>query len=219
MPESGPHLSKHANYSALSLLEVKGESSDYKLQNVSPFFTDPKKEYEEIFERKLQSLNGKTSEDQLCIEEYLVKSEKTWFGKLRAAEMGKSPIASPAPSVFRMDRGKERAPSIFDESEVGPMAPESVTPENPFTDEFMLGQDYKPPTGLKHILRLKIGDWPLYSVLLAFVSGVISLSSIPQESNLTDCFVFTRAKSLLLILIKSPSLPVPLARAHQSSTS
>ena len=75
--EPGTDLLRKRNHSALSLIEVVGEKTDYKLQNVNPFFTDSKKEFEELFEQKLANLNGKNSEDQLCIEEYLVKSEKT----------------------------------------------------------------------------------------------------------------------------------------------
>ena len=148
-----------ANPSVLSLPSVVGDKADYKLQNVSPFFTDPNKEYMNMFETKLDKLDGKTSEDQLCIEEYLVKSEKAWYSKMRAAEMGRSP----ASSVFRMKRLPTPTGSIFEESRLS-------SDRGSVTDEFLLGEDYAPPTGLKRILRLRIGDWPLYSILLGFVS-------------------------------------------------
>ena len=181
--DSGQPLTKKHNHSALSLVEVKGEKTDYKLQNVSPFFTDPKKEFEELFERKLANLNGKTSEDQLCIEEYLVKSEKTWFSKLRDAELGRTPAHSPAPSVYHMDNEK----TGYEGHDIGPLRPGDSTPGDATPrrvspqphhahDEFLLGANYKPPTGLKHILRLKLGDWSLYSILLAFVSPVTCCS-------------------------------------------
>lgn len=151
---------KFSNPSVLSLPSVVGEKADYKLQNVSPFFTDPNKEYMNIFETKLEKLDGKTSEDQLCIEEYLVKSEKAWYGKMRAAEMGRSP----ASSVFHMKRLPTPNGSIFEEGRLS-------SDRGSVTDEFLLGNDYKPPTGLKRVLRLRVGDWPLYSILLAFVSS------------------------------------------------
>ena len=182
-PESGGQLTKGHNsaVSLLSLADVKGDKTDYKLQNVSPFFTDPKKEFTDIFEQKLNKLNGKTSEDTLCIEEYLIKSEKQWFGKLRAAEMGRSPLAtpkrSPAPSVHHMDRDRNSAAvsSIADGGRLEENSNEKVPPSDDQNfDEFLLGDNYKPPTGLKHVLRLKIGDWPLYSILLALVSFSIS---------------------------------------------
>ena len=118
------------------------------------------------FETKLEKLDGKTSEDQLCIEEYLVKSEKLWYGKMRAAEMGKSP----ASSVFRMKRLSTPTGSILNESRLS-------SDHGSVTDEFLLGENYAPPTGLKKWLRLRIGDWSVYSILLAFVSS--SNSAIP----------------------------------------
>lgn len=133
-------------------------NAENQQQNVSPFFTDPNKEFTHIFETKLGKLDGKTSEDQLCIEEFLVRSEKTWYGKMRAAEMGRSP----ASSVFRMKRLSSPAGSIFEEGRLS-------SGEDSVADEFLLGDNYAPPTGLKRILRLRIGDWPLYSILLAFV--------------------------------------------------
>ena len=163
-------LTSHFNVSLLSLNDVKGEHADYKLQQVSPFFTDPKKEYYSTFEDKLKSLDGKTSEDQLCIEEYLVKSEKTWFGKLRDAEMGRNLAASPAPSAFRSKRTSSPNGSIFDGRAIHEASPRhSARDDVSVVDEFLLGDNYTPPTGLKHILRLKVGDWPLYTILIAFV--------------------------------------------------
>lgn len=153
------HFAMSPSPSVLSLPSVVGDKADYKLQNVSPFFTDPNKEYMNMFETKLEKLDGKTSEDQLCIEEYLVKSEKAWYGKMRAAEMGR-PSSS---SVFRMKRLPTPTGSIFEDHH-------SSSDRESVTDEFLLGEDYAPPTGLKKVLRLRIGDWPLYSILLAFVS-------------------------------------------------
>jgi len=164
-------LTSHFNVSLLSLDGVKGEHTDYKLQQVSPFFTDPKKEYMDTFETKLKILDGKTSEDQLCIEEYLVKSEKTWFSKLRDAEMGRTPAASPAPSVFRMKLPNSPRGSIFDGGSMNEgSSRHSPRDDGDSVDEFLLGDNYAPPTGLKHILRLKVGDWPLYAILIGFVS-------------------------------------------------
>jgi len=165
-PDSGANVYKQSNDTLLSLSAVTGGASDYKLQHVSPFFTDPKKEFTDQYSKKLEKLNGKTSEDQLCIEEYLVKSEKQWFGQMRAAQMGKSVPASPAVSVHRLERPSPEG-SIFEENH---FAPNVVDEREIVADEFLLGPDYVAPKGLKHILRLRIGEWPLYSILLAFVS-------------------------------------------------
>ena len=34
-------------------------------------------------------------------------------------------------------------------------------------DEFLLGAGYKPPKGLKKFLSIRLGDWPIYSFILA----------------------------------------------------
>jgi len=170
-PDAGTNLYQQKNDTLLSLAAVTGGTSDYKLQHVSPFFTDPKQEFTDQYMKKLTNLNGKTSEDALCIEEYLVKSEKQWFGQMRAAQMGKPAPSSPAPSMYRFNPGQSSPEgSIFEESHFEPRGEEREEIE----DEFLLGPDYVAPSGLKHILRLRIGEWPLYSILLAFVSFTLS---------------------------------------------
>ena len=168
----------------LSLSAVTGGTSDYKLQHVSPFFTDPKKEFTDQYSKKLEKLDGKSSEDQLCIEEYLVKSEKQWFGQMRAAQMGKSAAPSPAVSTHRFERPSSPEGSIFED---GHFTPNPVDESEIVTDEFLLGPDYVAPKGLKHILRLRIGDWPLYSILLAFVSHTSAFLCKNIRLTLLNC--------------------------------
>jgi len=149
-PSWGGHYFPHGSVATLSTKEVKEEKPDNMLQNVTPFFSDPQKEYEMTFQNKLQTLDGKNSENQLCIEEYLLKSEKSWFGKRRAAELTKTTGKEPP----------DKIPTT--------MVQEARKKAN--DDGFGLGTNHKPPSGLQRVLRIKIGDWPIYSFLLAFVS-------------------------------------------------
>lgn len=148
----------------MSLVSVDGiikEKQDYNLQKVDPFFTDANNEYAEVFEKKLADLNGKNSQDQLCIEEFLEKSQKDWFNRYRDVKLGKSPLPSPAPSVFRI---KIRETG-------GPESPPIPAPgADPKTEQFLLPNYYVPPTGLKRFMLMKLGDWPVYSIFLAIVS-------------------------------------------------
>ena len=146
----------------LSLPGVLQGKKDYKLQNVEPFFTDPTQQYFHVFKKKLEKLNGKTSEDSLCIEEYLVKSEKQWFHRFHDAKMGKSATSTPAQSVFKM-KMFSRPGSIAE-------APVSNDGSDDGKDQFLLREDYTPPTGLRKILMTKFRDWPIYTFLLALVS-------------------------------------------------
>lgn len=147
--------------SLVSVDDITKEKQHYNLQKVDPFFTDANNEYANRFEKKLVDLNGKNSEDQLCIEEFLEKSEKDWFNRYRDVKLGKSPLPSPASSVFRFkvhDTGRSATPPI-----TGPGAV-------PNTGQFLLPNDYVPPTGLKRFMLMKLGDWPVYSIFLAIVS-------------------------------------------------
>lgn len=148
----GRHYFPHGSVAVLSTSEVQEERPDNKLQNVTPFFSDPQKEYENLFEQKLKKLNGRTSEHELCIEEYLLRSEKSWFGKLRAAELSKPPEGGP--------------------SEEPPTAMVQEIRKKAKDEGFGLADNHKPPSGLKRMMRRKIGDWPIYSFLLAFVSDI-----------------------------------------------
>ena len=152
----------------LSLGTVLQGKKDYKLQSVDPFFTDPTGLYYHAFEQKLGKLNGKTSEGPLCVEEYLVKSEKDWFNRFRNVKMGKSAASTPASSIFRMGRDSP-AGSIVTESQGSDGGSDNGA------DQFLLQENYRPPTGLKKFLLRRIGDWPLYSMLLAFVSLLMSM--------------------------------------------
>lgn len=144
----------------LSMGAVVGTKKDYKLQNVDPFFDDPTGLYYNAFERKLESLNGKTSEGPLCVEEYLVKSERDWFNRFRGAKMGRTSL--PASPMFRT-RDNSPAPSTR------PGSSHSSNGTNEGVEQFLLEENYQPPTGIKRLLLRKIGDWPVYTFLLAFV--------------------------------------------------
>ena len=184
-PTDGGNLIS-ASVARLSLAQVVKDKKDYKLQNVDPFFDDPTGLYYNAFERKLDGLNGKTSEDSLCVEEYLVKSERDWFNRFRGAKMGRTSLPpspmfrtrenSPAPSV---SNGRTRSNSISSSEGV---------------EQFLLQEDYKPPTGLKKILLKKVGDWPVYTFLLAFVSDPLPVLG----RKLTDSITGTNYRRKLI---------------------
>ncbi|KAK5706292.1 hypothetical protein LTR97_001279 [Elasticomyces elasticus] len=151
---ANPHAPVHEEVPSgyqtpLSTEQVMDEKDNQQPQDLMPFFTDPTGLYYKTFEKKLDNLDGKTSESQLCIEEYLEKSEKQWFSRLHIAKMsrnntpGVSKAGTPAGSIY-----------------------EGVDSEEPMS-QFLLPNNYKPPTGLRRTMMYKVGDWPLYSFLLA----------------------------------------------------
>jgi alpha-1,3-glucan synthase len=183
-----PLFAQHATArsSVLSLDAIVGDKKDFRLQKVDPFFTDSTSEFYNAFESKLGGLNGKNSETELCIEEYLIRSEKSWFDRFRDARLGRSGAGSRAAS-----RADSRADSQAASRVGSPMfaGGHMLSARSSFErdadsggamvaekDEFLLGDNYEPPTGLKKYLQMKVGDWPAYTILLAF-GQIISANS------------------------------------------
>lgn len=139
----------HRNSSLLSVNEVVGSRTDYKLQKVDPFFNDSTGEYYRAFEEKLAGLTAKNSENEMCIEEYLVESERDWSKRFRNAKLGRS--RSPGARRSMNGRGHSRNSSYnsLAPSEVGSEDRVEIEGEDFGDDEFLLGKTYKPPTGLK----------------------------------------------------------------------
>ena len=143
--------------SVLSLQSVIGEQKNMKLQDVDPSFTDVNGYYTKKFEKMLQDLDSKTSESSLCIEDYISQSEKNWFSRYADAKLGRSGASTPTSTIQKKPLPFQRAITTDSESIV-----------DTDKEQFALGENYKPPSGLRNLLLRKIGDWPVYAFLLAF---------------------------------------------------
>jgi len=172
-----------ATPSMLSVSSVVGEKTDFNLQKVDPFFTDSTGEFYRAFEKKLEGLNGSNSESATCIEEFLVKSEKKWFDSFRNAKLGRYHLSSARSSLQlgHESRGASAAPSVFENSTEH--ADFDGAERNSLADEFLLGKDYVPPTGLKKWMQLRVGDWPIYAFFMGF--GQIIAANSYQITLLT----------------------------------
>lgn len=158
-PPRGPYAVPNGR-GPLSVESIVGNNKDFNLQKVDPFFTDSNVFYYNNFAKMLDSVDAKSSEDQLCIEQFLTKSEKQWFSRFHRVKLGMSAPSTPASSVFRMPWGRNDCDSDHDGEE---------STEGSVNGEFLLGEDYAPPVGLKKLLQKKIGEWQIYCFLLAFV--------------------------------------------------
>ncbi|KAK4501124.1 hypothetical protein PRZ48_006930 [Zasmidium cellare] len=162
----------------LSVAVVVGDETapSFGLQKVDPFFTDSNGVYFKAFEKRLEKLNGKNSENTNCIETYLMKSEKQWATDVRNARLGRTKSETNMSAMSLVSHNTNpvsgRASSI---EEVPSITLDDEMPED-FVDEFGLGKDYKPPTGLRNYTQIRIGTWPLYSFLLA-LGQIISANS------------------------------------------
>ncbi|KAJ5420316.1 hypothetical protein N7465_002835 [Penicillium sp. CMV-2018d] len=178
-PQPFAQSNRLSSASVLSLDSVVGNKTDFKLQKVDPFFTDSTGEYYKTFDKRLDALNGSNSESQLCIEEFLIKSEQQWFDRFRNARLGRS--KSPTPSIRHSSRNTDTPDNMYynDDLVSNVNSNEDVLQD----DEFLLGKDYVPPTGLKKWMQIKIGDWPVYSIFLAL--GQIIAANSYQITLLT----------------------------------
>jgi len=176
--------------SVLSLAEVKGTKKDYSLQKIDANFTDANQHYYHDFESMLDKLSGKTSEGDLCIEEYLVESEKEWFKRMRDAKLGRSPRHSRANSRSNSPNPSMRSPSLFSQRDTLYSANSAGYFDVPrggdgdsVEDEFLLGENYKKPWFLTRWMTTRIFDWPVYSLALAL--GQIMAANSYQITLLT----------------------------------
>lgn len=186
-PQARPNalqIYDHRNSSRLSVFDVVGGRQDFKLQKVDPFFTDSTGEYYRAFEAKLAGLTAKNSDTDLCIDDYLKHCEKQWFREFRDAKLGRSRSPSRTREgsglIVKKGRGGSRVASMVSFNSLAPSDDDEGgedddhhrdTTNLPQTDErddeFLLGTSYRAPKGLKKLLQIRVGDWPVYSFILA----------------------------------------------------
>lgn len=168
---------------------VKGKT-DFNLQKVDPFFTDPNGNYYRAFQEKLKNLSAANSETTTCIEEYLIDSEREWFNTFRNAKLGILKSEYSARSSVR-----SLPTSYMDTSE----GDNQSMRESIVSDEFLLGTNYRPPHGLRKWLQIRIGDWPIYSFFLAL--GQIMAANSYQIVLLTGAIGETSTKLYIIASI------------------
>lgn len=170
------HTNMRSTASLLSVDTVVGGKTNFNLQKVDPFFTDSSGEFYREFEHRLDGLSGSNS-DKTCIEEFLIKSEKKWFDHFRDAKLGRlSSYNTPRHSV-------DLPHATSRDSHLAPDSDPDTDSNRSRKDEYLLGNDYVPPTGLRKIMQLRFLDWPIYSFFLAF--GQIIAANSYQITLLT----------------------------------
>lgn len=163
---SAPYYSTKSK-SVLSLQSIVGEQKDFNLQKTDPFFTDTTGVYYHNFDKMLDGVNSRNSTTKFCIEKYLEESEREWFGKRHDAKLGLSTPNSTKSSIYKLPKRliTERSRGAVTESEI-------VSPSDDL-EQFSLGNEFVPAKGLRKFLQRKIGNWQIYSLILALVSPFI----------------------------------------------
>lgn len=148
----------NSSLSHVSFETVLQGRRDYKLHKAEPLFTDATGFYHDVLNARLQNLSGTSSVGLLCVENYLVQSEKERFDRLWILKMGNS--NRPHPAFLNLSTGSD-----------DPKSPRyTVSIKNDDRDQLHLQNDLRCPTGLKKAFIRRIGDWPIYSLFIAFVS-------------------------------------------------
>lgn len=147
---------------SVSLETVLRGRKDFTLRKAERFFTDSSGYYFDVFCSKLEGLSGRSSEGPLCIEKYLVQSEKDWLNRMWGARTEKQRGAN---SAFFNHQSSSDSP-------VSPHYTEDADRDN--KDRFLLQGGCRPPTSLKKFFLLRVGEWPLYSFFIAYVSFIKS---------------------------------------------
>ncbi|TAQ86379.1 hypothetical protein B7494_g5306 [Chlorociboria aeruginascens] len=169
-----PHLIK--SKSILSLQSIVGDQIDFHLQQTDPFFTDANGIYYQNFEKMLDGVDSKNSEDRYCIEKYLTKSERQWFGQRHNAKLG---ISSNRTSYS--EKGGKRISALTESIvTIGELATAGSTEH---LAQFALGSNFVPVKGVRKFFQRKVGTWQVYSFLLAL--GQIIAANSYQINLLT----------------------------------
>lgn len=147
-----------SSLTSVSLETVLRERKDFALRKAEPLFTDSTGYYFDGFWTKLEGLSGRSSEGSLCIEKYLVQSEKDWLNRMWGARMEKQRGAN---SAYLNHQSSGRSPVSLHYTEDS---------DSDNKGQFPLQEGYRPLTILKKFFLLRVGEWPLYSFFIAYVS-------------------------------------------------
>jgi len=164
-PSTNPTYA-YMNTSHLSLASVLSGREEFALARVDDFFTDADGKYLKRYQDTLAKIDTKNSKTQLCIEEFLIKSEKEWSNVVRNKKLGldshhdresKTLFAKPLQETGEEGSESQRSSSHLD----------STVEEVP--------QKYIPPTGIKLLMQRRIGEWPVYTFLIALVRRTLNV--------------------------------------------
>jgi hypothetical protein len=147
---------QHANVSVESVL---GGKREYKPQKIENLFTDSTEYYYHAFGTKLQALNSKNSEGSLRIESFLEQSEAEWFERVRRLKLGKSNASTPSLPAY--------SPKMYH-----PISSRHVGSSDIENPNLLVQDGHRTLRGLRRVLVLKIGDWPVYSLSIALVRNI-----------------------------------------------
>ncbi|KAJ5766305.1 uncharacterized protein N7511_003921 [Penicillium nucicola] len=163
--------------SVLSVDQIKGTRESFSLETADPTFKDENGKYARYFQGMLQRLTGKNSETDLCIEEFIVNSEKEWSDGMREVKLGRVSSRSPSPYL-----GSRRSPSINAQDD--DVEDDGSNYEDLSTQVLLRPAAFSRPPLIQRWLLRRVFDWPVYSIILAL--GQIMAANSSQITLLTS---------------------------------
>lgn len=158
----------NSNVASLSVEAVVGGRDDFQLQDCPPVFDDADGEYQAKFAQLLASDDGThSSQRRTCIADFIYRSEKEWF---RFHHYGEEPNDVQLPTVVSLS-----TPSWWRKSFFAKRGYEAVPLESSLSYPLEKGVSRKMQ---RSILMYRIGNWPLYSILIALVGSCVRCSSV-----------------------------------------
>lgn len=151
--------------SELSFTSVSALQEEFLLQRVEDIFTDEDGTAMHAFSRSLMKLDTASPKGTLSVESYLTRCKKIWFDVRYLERSGHSP-GQKQQSLLRLCIDFLRSRNDNISSQLYSVAPSE--------NEERLAIKDKPISAspLGQILLYKLGDWPVYTLLLALVMSI-----------------------------------------------
>lgn len=189
-----------------SIMDEKGASSPLNKAIVD--FTDSDGEVAQSFVQKLQALTPDNSKTEMCIEKYLIKSEKAFFAENKKNRMSSMMSTKSSRDSFI----QSRAPSMIDgyqpefnnygsDDHHGPYGGDHHNDTMAYSgghhhdDAGSIHAEDKPMTRLQMFMSRTYAGWPLYTIiisigqLLGATSFQLTLLTGNNSQNNTDLYI------------------------------
>ena len=138
--------------SVVNLQEIVGKRKDFALQQVDPFFSDADETFYNIFKKKLDGLNARNSTADLCTEEYIVESTRSWFSQRHDAKVGTSSLFSSTKHQSKKSSTLIQVSALENnDSERNASSEVDSSEHDKEASSFDFGEDYVPPNRLKEV--------------------------------------------------------------------
>lgn len=190
-----------------SLADEKHSSS---LNKAMDTFTDADGEVAQAFVQKLRNLSAGNSKGDLCIEKFLMKSEKQFFSDMKKEKLSAMSVRSR--DSIMAGKTASTLDGFRPECEFCPQRRSKVLtviapvqysmsghshPEDHFHESMMFdnGDEEKPMTRVQVLMERQIGGWPLYAIvislgqLLSATSFQLSLLGGANSQTAVDMYI------------------------------